>query len=139
MNGQETARKRLASCRGVVRNRGVETGPSRLDPLAEREVRHRRRAEALRIETRARLRAALREVLRGVPVLVFGSLTRPGGFRFNSDVDLALWEEPPGVSRFGLAAQLEEAVGRPVDLLLLGESRFREKLLREGEIWTDSD
>ena len=120
--------------RHTVRPEGQPTHPSKL-----RTDRSRREAEALRIETRDRLRAALRALLPGTPVLLFGSLTRPGGFRRTSDVDVALWAEPVGISRFGLAARLEEAVGRPVDLVLLGETRFREKLLREGEVWTASD
>ena len=104
-----------------------------------REERYRRRCEAFRLETRGRLREALGALAPGVPVLVFGSLTRPGWFGLSSDVDVALWEEPVGVSRYALAAQLEEQVGCPVDLILLTESRLREKLLNEGEVWTNSD
>ena len=34
-----------------------------------------------------------------------------------------------------LQAELEERLHRPVDLLLLNESRFRDKIEREGERW----
>jgi predicted nucleotidyltransferase len=51
-------------------------------------------------------------------------------------VDLALAAEPPGSSVYQLIAQLSERLGRRVDVLLLSESRLRDKILREGEAWT---
>lgn len=91
--------------------------------------------ESLRQATRTQLRQCLRELLPGQSVLVFGSLTRPGGFHEDSDVDLALASEPAPMSRFGLIGELEERLGRPVDVVLLDQCRFREKLLKEGETW----
>jgi hypothetical protein len=35
-----------------------------------------------------------------------------------------------------LTSELMERMDRPVDVLLLSRRRFREKILREGEIWT---
>lgn len=94
------------------------------------------RAERLRLAVREELRAALREILPGTPVTVFGSLTHPGRFTEVSDVDLALAAEPTGLSLYQLIALLSERLGRRVDVMLLSECRFRDKILREGEIWT---
>lgn len=95
--------------------------------------------EQLRQRTLVALRSALTELLPGQRCVVFGSLLQAGRFRTTSDVDIALWNEPPGFSQFRLQAMLEERLRRPVDLVLLPESRFREKILREGELWTNSD
>ena len=94
------------------------------------------RTERLRLTVREDLRVALREILPGTPVTVFGSLTHPGRFTDASDVDLALAAEPIGSSVYQLIAQLSERLGRRVDVMLLSESRFRDKILREGETWT---
>jgi len=94
------------------------------------------RTERLRLTVREELRSALREILPGTPVTVFGSLTRGGLFTDASDVDLALAAEPEGLSVYQLIAQLSERLGRRVDVMLLSESRLRDKILREGETWT---
>jgi predicted nucleotidyltransferase len=94
------------------------------------------RTERLRLSVREELRCALRDILPLTPVTVFGSLTRVGGFTDASDVDLALTDEPQGLSIYQLIAQLSERLGRRVDVTLLSESRFRDKILREGETWT---
>lgn len=92
-------------------------------------------AERLRLEVREQLRSALREILPGVPVRVFGSLIRPGRFNEYSDVDIALDAEPAGISIYQLIALLSERLGRRVDVVLLPASRFKEKILQEGELW----
>ena len=95
------------------------------------------RDERLRLEVRERLRAALREILpEKTPVILFGSLTKPGQFTEASDVDMALAAELPGMSVYQLTAQLSECLGRRVDVMLLSECRFRDKILAEGETWT---
>jgi predicted nucleotidyltransferase len=96
------------------------------------------RREKLRLALRARLRNALREVLPGTPVTVFGSLTRQGDFTESSDIDLALETEPESSSLYQVIAQLSERLDRRVDVVLLPECRFSEKLRREGETWTAS-
>jgi predicted nucleotidyltransferase len=96
---------------------------------------HAARGENLRLQVRAELRSALIDILPGVAVTVFGSLIRAGQFSEFSDVDLALAEEPPGMSVYQLIAQLSERLGRRVDVLLLHETRLREKIFREGETW----
>jgi predicted nucleotidyltransferase len=50
-------------------------------------------------------------------------------------VDLALAAEPASMSVYQLIAQLSERLGRRVDVVLLSESRLRDKILREGETW----
>ncbi len=94
------------------------------------------RREELRTETRAGLGRALRELLPGQRCWVFGSLTVPHRFREDSDVDIALEAEPAKMSLFALAGELEERLGRPVDVVLLDRCRFRKKVEREGEAWT---
>jgi predicted nucleotidyltransferase len=102
------------------------------------EKRSRQR-EQLRLATLKALREALVEVLPGRSCVIFGSVLRPGRFHERSDVDLALWDTPRGLSAYRLQAALEERLGRPVDLVLLPESRLRDKILQEGELWTNSD
>lgn len=82
------------------------------------------------------LKQALADLVPGTRVWLYGSLARRGAFGCASDVDLALTEEPRGKSIFLLQAELEERLGRPVDLTLLNETRLRAKILREGEEWT---
>jgi len=81
-----------------------------------------------------------REVRRLLPpgetVWVFGSLTVPGGFAETSDVDLALAHRPAAFSEFWLQGELELRLGRRVDVLILPETRLREKIEREGLQWT---
>ncbi len=107
-----------------------------LELLEERDAARRRRRLQVREEVRARLRAALAQLIPGEKVIVFGSLVRPGAFNDRSDVDLALEREPPQMSDYQLASRLMEMLQRPVDVVLLERSRLRAKILREGEVWT---
>ncbi|MGO8676417.1 MAG: nucleotidyltransferase family protein [Limisphaerales bacterium] len=91
--------------------------------------------ERLRLEVRRQLREVLPQAVPGQRVVVFGSLAKPGRFSEESDIDLALECEPPGMSLYQLASRLAERMGRRVDVLLLRECRFRDKVLREGETW----
>lgn len=112
-------------------------GPRRVTALQELQRVRRVRCGRLRQITRRRLRAALRDIAPAERVIVFGSLTKPGRFRETSDV--ALEGEPAGLSVYQLTSLLAEAVGRPVDVVLLPECRFRDKILRESERWTLPD
>jgi predicted nucleotidyltransferase len=98
-------------------------------------IRRRRRLKAL-ADARRNLRSALARMIPGSRVILFGSLTKPGVFNDRSDVDLALETEPAGISLYQLSGRLTEEMGRPVDVVLLSECRFRQKVLREGEAWT---
>ena len=99
---------------------------------------HARQAarERLRLATQDRLRSVLGRVLPGEVVHVFGSLTKPGRFGEKSDIDIALEREPSTIGWYELVGLLHEELGRPVDVLLLNETRLREKILRESERWT---
>ena len=104
--------------------------------LQERDLARLERRRKVYAETRRALRAALADLIPGRKVIVFGSLTKPGVFNDRSDIDLALEDEPPHCGVLRLASELMERLDRPVDLVLLGKSRFRDKILREGETWT---
>lgn len=92
--------------------------------------------ERLRLETRRLLHATLTELLTWQTVILFGSLTKADQFGDFSDVDLALADEPPDLSVYQLTSLLAERLGRRVDMLLLSECRFHEKIEREGETWS---
>ena len=93
-------------------------------------------AERLRLEVRQALRAALTDLLPGRSVTVFGSLTQTGRFTEYSDVDLALRELPADLSLYQLIALLSERLGRRVDVVMLCETRLRDKIAREVlRIW----
>src|SRR5438445_12796773 len=104
--------------------------------LQKMERNRSRDCENLRQEVRHGLWEALRQTLPNHRVIVFGSLVRPGRFNEQSDVDLALENEPVGMSVYQLCSLLAERLGRRLDVLLLSESRFRDKILKEGETWT---
>lgn len=97
------------------------------------------RNEGLRIQTRARLRSALHRLKPAKRIILFGSLVRQGEFGETSDVDLALETEATGMSLYQLTAVLAEETGHSVDVVLLPECRFRERIEREGERWTLPD
>jgi len=104
--------------------------------LARRDEARRARRLVLYAETRRHLRDALAELMPVHRIWVFGSLTKPGRFNDRSDVDLALADEPRSMSVGRLASELTERLGRPVDLVLLARCRFRDRILRDGELWT---
>ncbi len=92
--------------------------------------------EMLRLAVRQQLREILPSLLPGQPVRVFGSLAKAYRFTEASDVDLALEQEPACFTVYQLTARLAEALGRPVDVVLLPECRFRDRIRKDGELWT---
>jgi len=104
--------------------------------LQKLEQERRVRRERLRRRTRTELRRALRQLVPGQQAIVFGSLTKPFRFGEHSDVDVALSQEPNGMSIYQLTSRLGERLGRRVDVVLLCETRLRDKILEEGETWT---
>jgi predicted nucleotidyltransferase len=106
--------------------------------LQSATLRRQRQRERLRLAVRAELHAALRDLLPRTPVMIFGSLVKPGRFHEHSDVDLALETEPLGMSALQLSSLLGERLGRRVDVVLLPDCRFRDRIRREGESWTPS-
>ena len=103
--------------------------------LQQRDVARHETRVRLWNETRKALRAALHEFLPGSRVYLFGSLARSGIFNGASDIDIALTAEPLGKTIWLLQAELEECLGRPIDLVMLSETRLRDKITREGEEW----
>jgi len=103
--------------------------------LQQRNSDRAERNEALRLQVRERLRIVLRQLLPVDQVVIFGSLTKPHRFTDTSDIDIALETEPAETSLYQLTALLAEEMGRPVDILLLSECRFRSRIAREGERW----
>lgn len=104
--------------------------------LQARDAARRQRRLLVRNQTRERLRRELTELIPGERVIIFGSLVCPGIFHDASDIDLAFEREPAAMSRGCLLVELAERMARRVDVVLLHECRFREKILREGEVWT---
>jgi len=95
-----------------------------------------RRLESERQGLLSALQRELRSLLAtGETVWVFGSLIAPGRFSDNSDVDLALERHPTAFSDYWLQGELELRLGRRVDVLVLPETRLREKIEREGLRW----
>ncbi len=95
------------------------------------------RREAARTAALDRLHRALLELLpSGSEVWVFGSILRPGRFREDSDVDVAVASLPPGISEAWLQFQLALRMDRGVDVLNLHETGLRSRIEREGEKWT---
>ena len=103
--------------------------------LAQMQAEKETAREQLRQMVRARLRTALGRWLPGQVCWVYGSLTRTGGYREWSDVDLALEVEPVGRSICLLSSLLAEELGRGVDVVLLAETRLEAKIRQEGERW----
>ena len=107
--------------------------------LAQIDRDQKKHREKMRLQTRAQLRAALHKLLPGQNVVVFGSLVKSSQFNESSDIDLALENEPAAMTIHRLSSLLGEDLGRRVDVVLLTECRFRERILREGEKWTLPD
>lgn len=103
--------------------------------LQQMDSDRRARREDLRLKVRRQLRSALHKFAPATKVVVFGSLAKAGRFTELSDVDIALEAEPAGLTVFQLTSLLAEEMGRPVDVVLLPECRFRERIMSEGEIW----
>ena len=107
--------------------------------LQQLDAERARQREAARQEALRRLRAVLRRLEVADSVYVFGSVIRPDHFGEFSDIDIALEAEPNGMSVYQLTARLAEELGRPVDVVVLPECRFRDRIVREGEKWTLAD
>jgi predicted nucleotidyltransferase len=99
------------------------------------------RAQTAREDARQQTRSAVDEALAALAkryafgeVYLFGSLVKPGRYRGDSDVDLAV--SGLGDAYWTFAAELSEQLGRDVDLVDLDTSRFAERIRREGIRWT---
>lgn len=104
--------------------------------LADREIERAAASAALQKHVWAELGSHLSAVLPGFPVLVFGSLAKPGAFHAGSDIDLGIEKEPPGTTLYRLTAELSDRMGLPVDIVVLETCRFAAKIRKEGIPWT---
>jgi uncharacterized protein len=66
---------------------------------------------------------------------VFGSITRPGRFREESDIDVAV-EQLDAESFFRAMSLLSTALGRAVDLVELHTCHFAQQIRERGIRWT---
>jgi predicted nucleotidyltransferase len=107
-----------------------------LELLNEQIRTHSTRDEAARLQTREVLRRELARLVPGHRVWLYGSITKATRFREWSDVDLAFETAPVHLSLLTLMGLLRETSGREVDISLLSETRLKDKILREGELWT---
>lgn len=100
--------------------------------LWEKELaRKRQEREKMRRKMLAESLSKLKKYFRGKKegsVYLAGSILRPGKFYDFSDIDIALEREPE--NPFEMTAELEQVIGRPVDLIALKHCRFRDQLLK---------
>jgi len=71
-------------------------------------------------------------------VYIFGSLVNRNEFTDLSDIDLAV-TGTPGEQIFALMAALTRVLGREVDVVVLRQCHFADKIRREGMVWTPSN
>jgi len=69
---------------------------------------------------------------------LFGSVARPGRFRPDSDLDLAV-EQIDHLVFFKAIGEFSSEIGRPVDLVELEQCHFADKIRQEGIPWTQSN
>jgi predicted nucleotidyltransferase len=65
---------------------------------------------------------------------VFGSVTQPGKFRADSDIDVAIASINEG-DPFGLIGYLSLELNRDVDIVPLDQCHFADKIRRTGILW----
>ena len=96
-----------------------------------------RRRETARLEARRVLREKLSSLARnGTRFWVYGSLTKPGRFHENSDIDLAVEDPESVVNLARVQNAISEATGRESDVVRMEETRLAGRIRRDGELWT---
>lgn len=94
--------------------------------------------ESLRQIALEKLYQALNRHLPGQAVWVYGSILKPGRFRRESDIDIALEHPSTQNSLYALQSLLTEATEHPIDVCLLEATRLKEKIMSQGQRWTAS-
>ena len=102
--------------------------------LAQRQARREEERQALLADVLREL-DTLAEQFDLQEAYVFGSVARPGRFREDSDVDVAV-AGLPSEQFISLMAQLSANLGRDVDMVELEKIHFADKIKREGIKWT---
>lgn len=98
-------------------------------------ARDRERREELRLRMLQAIKEALAAHAKELGIdyaYIHGSVIRPGAFRDDSDIDVAVPEANPVV----VAGRLTHAVGREVHVLELDDSRAARRARTEGMLWT---
>jgi len=94
--------------------------------------------ESLRQVALEKLHLGLKRHLPEQPVWVYGSILKPGSFRLESDIDIALEHPSTDHSLYALQSLMTEATGHQVDVCLLEETRLKDKIMSQGQRWTES-
>jgi predicted nucleotidyltransferase len=102
--------------------------------LKQEQSRTLRALESERLATLEALRAQLHRLIPSQPVWVYGSILRPGKFRPDSDIDLAL-EGDPGIDPLQLAAAISDELHRATDVVQLERTRLAPTIRREAQRW----
>ncbi len=106
--------------------------------LRQRDQANATERELLRQVALERLHQAIKRHLPEQPVWVYGSIQKPGKFRLESDIDIALEHPSTNNSLYALQSLLTEATGHQVDVCMLEETRLKEKIMSQGQRWTES-
>jgi len=109
------------------------------DPYIWRERRRQRLEDYENI--RRTVLSEIEEAVKGLTgkyewdeIYLFGSITKPGRFQPNSDVDLGI----KGLDKFALYAfigDISAMLNREVDVVRLEECPFAEKIMKSGVKW----
>ena len=67
---------------------------------------------------------------------IFGSLTYPNRFHEESDIDIAVEQADP-VGFFSMISVLMTDFNRDVDVILLKQCHFADKIRKTGVLWTN--
>ena len=106
--------------------------------LQQRDQANAIENELLRRLALEKLRQGLKAYLPGQAVWVYGSILKPGRFRLESDIDVALEQAATNYSLYALQSLLTEATEHSVDICMLEETRLKEKIMSQGQRWTAS-
>lgn len=109
-----------------------------LDKVLQRKSIERERLRLASIEKAKKILKEMSKSIGFEKVYLFGTITKPYRFSEGSDIDIAfvgLKDE----DFFSALAYLSRNLGRDVDILQLEKHRLREKIIREGIVWTRQD
>ena len=106
--------------------------------LQQRDQANATENELLRQVALEKLHQGFRRYLPGQPAWVYGSILKPGKFRFGSDIDVALENPSTNYSLYALQSLLTEATEHQVDICMLAETRLNKKIVSQGQRWIES-
>lgn len=109
-----------------------------LSLLQQRDQANATENELLRQVALEKLHQGFQRYLPGQAVWVYGSILKPGKFRLESDIDVALEDPSTNFSLYALQSLLTEATEHQVDICMLEETRLKEKIMSRGQRWTES-